>query len=204
MPEVCHWPSGCTRVAPAVADTAASGVRRRAAANALWPRTAIDTAAMMEFKSHLDIGRLRSPEIMADAAYLILTSDAKIVTGNFFVDDEVLAAAQAAGLGRLLERLPQGVHTQVGETGVGLSLGERQRLQIARILVDRPRILVLDEPTAALDVETEREIVDSLATTLRGRTAIIITHRPSLASIAGQIITLDGGKISEEAFAASQ
>ena len=63
---------------------------------------------------------------------------------------------------------------------------------------------MLDEPTAALDVETEREIIDSLATALHGRTAIIITHRLSLASIAGRVITIDGGKISEEAFAASQ
>jgi hypothetical protein len=65
--------------------------RGKVAANTLWPRTAIDTAAMAEFKSHLNIGSLRSPEIMADAAHLILTSDARTVTGNFFVDDEVLA-----------------------------------------------------------------------------------------------------------------
>lgn len=74
--------------------------RGRVAANTLWPRTAIDTAAMAEFKSRLDIGRLRSPEIMADAAYLILTSDAKTVTGKFFVDDEVLAAHGMADLSR--------------------------------------------------------------------------------------------------------
>ena len=74
--------------------------RGRVAANALWPRTAIDTAAMAEFKSHLDIGRLRSPEIMADAAHLILNSDAKTVTGNFFVDDEVLAAHGVTDLSR--------------------------------------------------------------------------------------------------------
>lgn len=74
--------------------------RGRVAANALWPRTAIDTAAMAEFKAHLDVGRLRSPEIMADAAYFILTSDAKTVTGNFFVDDEVLAAYGVTDLSR--------------------------------------------------------------------------------------------------------
>src|SRR5712692_11936341 len=66
--------------------------RGQVAANTLWPRTAIDTAAMAEFKSHLDIGSLRSPEIMADAAHLILTSNAKTLTGNFFVDDEVHTA----------------------------------------------------------------------------------------------------------------
>ena len=74
--------------------------RGRVAVNSLWPRTAIDTAAMAEFKSRLDVGRLRSPEIMADAAHLILTSDAKTVTGKFFVDDEVLSAHGVNDLGR--------------------------------------------------------------------------------------------------------
>jgi ATP-binding cassette subfamily B protein len=63
---------------------------------------------------------------------------------------------------------------------------------------------VLDEPTAALDPETEREIVESLRTALKGRTAIVITHRASLASIADQVIRIDGGEITEEAFAAVQ
>src|SRR6201981_2353590 len=71
---------------------AAGEFRGRVAANTLWPRTAIDTAAMAEFKAHLDIGSLRSPDIMADAAHLILTSDAETVPGYFFVDDQVLAA----------------------------------------------------------------------------------------------------------------
>src|SRR5258708_8226938 len=74
--------------------------RRRVAANALWPRTAIDTAAMAEFTSHLDIGHLRSPAIMADAAHLILTSDARTMTGKFFIDDEVLAAHGVNDLSR--------------------------------------------------------------------------------------------------------
>jgi citronellol/citronellal dehydrogenase len=74
--------------------------RGRVAANSLWPRTAIDTTAMAEFKSHLDIGPLRSPDMIADAAYLVLTSDAKTVTGNLFVDDEVLAAHGVVDLTR--------------------------------------------------------------------------------------------------------
>ena len=63
----------------------------RVGVNALWPRTAIDTAAMAEFKPHMDVGALRSPEIMADAAYFVITRDAATTTGNFFIDDEVLA-----------------------------------------------------------------------------------------------------------------
>jgi citronellol/citronellal dehydrogenase len=66
--------------------------RGRVGVNALWPRTAIDTAAMAMLKGHLPVGALRSPSILADAAYLILTSDARTTTGNFYVDDELLAA----------------------------------------------------------------------------------------------------------------
>ena len=115
--------------------------------------------------------------------------------------EEITAAAKAAAIHDRIQALPQQYDTVVGERGLTLSAGERQRITLARALLRNPTVLVLDEPTAALDVETEREIVESLATALRGRTAIIITHRPSLASIADQVITLDGGKISEEAFA---
>jgi citronellol/citronellal dehydrogenase len=66
--------------------------RGRVGVNALWPRTAIDTAAMAEFQGHLDIGKLRSPAIMADAAWHVITSDARTTTGGFLIDDEVLAA----------------------------------------------------------------------------------------------------------------
>jgi len=118
--------------------------------------------------------------------------------------EEITAAARAAAIHERIQALPQQYDTIVGERGLTLSAGERQRITLARALLRNPSVLVLDEPTAALDVETEREIVDSLATVLRGRTAIVITHRPSLASIAGQVITLDGGRISEEAFVQAQ
>ena len=118
--------------------------------------------------------------------------------------EEIVAAANAAAIHDRILALPQQYETLVGERGLTLSAGERQRITLARALLRNPSVLVLDEPTAALDVETEREIIDSLATALHGRTAIIITHRLSLASIAGRVITIDGGKISEEAFAASQ
>jgi ATP-binding cassette subfamily B protein len=109
--------------------------------------------------------------------------------------EEITGAAAAAAIHERILALPQQYDTVVGERGLTLSAGERQRITFARALLRNPSVFVLDEPTAALDAETERAIVDSLAEGCRGRTAIIITHRPSLAAIADQIITLDAGKI---------
>ena len=111
--------------------------------------------------------------------------------------EEIIAAASAAAIHQRILALPQQYDTVVGERGQTLSAGERQRITIARALLRNPSVLVMDEPTAALDSETEREIVESLASAFHGRTAIVITHRPSLASIAAQVITLEGGKISQ-------
>lgn len=80
--------------------------RGRIGVNALWPRTAIDTAAMSVLKAHLSVGALRSPQIMADAAYLVLTSQARTTTGHFYIDDELLAAH---GITDLSEYAPAGV-----------------------------------------------------------------------------------------------
>lgn len=105
-------------------------------------------------------------------------------------DEEIIAAARAAAIHQKIESLPQGYDTPLAERGQGLSAGERQRLALARALVANPKVLVLDEPTSALDEENERMITETLATALAGRTAIIITHRPAVASIAHQVVRL--------------
>ncbi|MBX3027299.1 ABC transporter ATP-binding protein [bacterium] len=110
----------------------------------------------------------------------------------------VAAAAAAAGLQRTLDRLPAGLDTEVGEGGVGLSAGERQRLQIARAFVSEPRILVLDEATANLDYATELEIKDGLARLRRGRTTLVISHRYSMVRDADHVIVLDAGRVVED------
>ncbi len=113
-------------------------------------------------------------------------------------DQEVLSAARECGLGPLLERLPDGLQTEVGERGTGLSLGERQRLQIARALVARPRVLVLDEATANLDYATESEIRSSLLDRADRPTTIIIAHRYSMVEFASHVIVMEGGRILDE------
>lgn len=110
-------------------------------------------------------------------------------------DTDVLHAARSAGLSQLLERLPQGVLTPLGERGRALSAGERQRVAIARALLADPAVLVLDEATGALDPATEAQVVAGYEALMRGRTTIIITHRPALAQRASRVVMLDGGRI---------
>jgi ABC-type multidrug transport system fused ATPase/permease subunit len=113
-------------------------------------------------------------------------------------DEEVLQAAMAAGMHSTLERLPQGLQTPVGENGIGLSVGERQRIQIARMLVARPRILVLDEATANLDYATEAEIRKTIDGIRRSATILIIAHRYSMVRDADHVIVLEDGQVVEE------
>jgi ATP-binding cassette subfamily B protein len=111
--------------------------------------------------------------------------------------DEVVAAARAAQIHDFIERLPEGYDTAVGERGLKLSGGEKQRVGIARTLLKNPPILLLDEATSALDSETEHEIQDALHRAGEGRTVITIAHRLSTVADADQIIVLEAGKIVE-------
>ncbi len=111
---------------------------------------------------------------------------------------EVEAALRVASAWDFVGALPQGLQTMVGERGVKLSGGQRQRLAIARVLLARPAVLLLDEPTSAVDAESEASIVEALERLMKDRTALIVTHRLSLARTADRVIVLDGGRIAEE------
>ncbi|MBA3055204.1 MAG: ABC transporter ATP-binding protein/permease [Sphingomonadales bacterium] len=110
---------------------------------------------------------------------------------------EVEAAARGAALMDLIERLPQGFATEVGERGLKLSGGEKQRVAIARTLVKNPPILLLDEATSALDTRTEQEILATLHAVTENRTSISIAHRLSTIADADTIFVLDQGRLAE-------
>ena len=112
-------------------------------------------------------------------------------------DEEVRAAANMAQIGPFIESLPHGFDTQVGERGLKLSGGEKQRVAIARTILKAPPILILDEATSALDTHTEREIQSALDTVSRGRTTLVIAHRLSTVVDADEIIVLREGQIAE-------
>jgi ATP-binding cassette subfamily B protein len=110
---------------------------------------------------------------------------------------EVRQAAESAGIRTFVEGLPQGYDTVVGERGLALSAGERQRVALARAFLASPTVLVLDEPTAALDPQSERLVMDGYRAVMRGRTTILISHRRDLALQADEAIVLDGARIVE-------
>jgi ATP-binding cassette subfamily B protein len=111
--------------------------------------------------------------------------------------EAIIQAAKAARIHDFVLSLPQGYETQVGERGLKLSGGEKQRVAIARTLLKNPPILILDEATSALDTRTERDIQEELRQIARHRTTLIIAHRLSTIADADEIIVLDHGRVLE-------
>ncbi|MEO5901703.1 MAG: ABC transporter ATP-binding protein [Ilumatobacteraceae bacterium] len=105
-------------------------------------------------------------------------------------------AARLAGAHDFVEDLPNGYDTVIGERGFSLSGGQRQRIAIARAIVADPRVLVLDDATSAVDPSKEHEIRDAMATVMRGRTTIVIAHRPGTIALAEKVVLLDGGRVA--------
>lgn len=112
-------------------------------------------------------------------------------------EDELWSSLAAARLEHLIRSLPDGLDTVVGERGYRLSGGERQRLTIARLLLAKPRIVILDEATAHLDSQSEHAVQEALAVALQGRTSIVIAHRLSTIRAADQILVMEAGSIIE-------
>jgi ATP-binding cassette subfamily B protein len=119
----------------------------------------------------------------------------KIGVDRPVTDEEVIAAAKAAAIHDSIMTFPEGYDTLVGEKGVTLSGGQKQRVAIARTLLKDPRILILDDSTSSVDMETEAEIRAALEVLMQGRTTYIIAHRVQSLMNADQIVVLDKGKI---------
>ena len=113
-------------------------------------------------------------------------------------DDEVLAAAKAACCDEFVLRLPQGYQTRIGENGQRLSGGQRQRISIARALLKDAPVVLLDEATASLDVESETQVQRALARLLAGRTVIVVAHRVRTVLEADHVVVLDAGRVVEQ------
>lgn len=113
-------------------------------------------------------------------------------------DEEIELAAKEAGADDFINKFSKKYNQVVGERGIKLSVGQKQRIAIARAILRNPKILILDEPTSALDIKTEKYITESLERLMRGRTTIVIAHRLSTARKADKIFVLDKGQIVEE------
>jgi ATP-binding cassette subfamily B protein len=112
-------------------------------------------------------------------------------------DVEIDAALEAAGISRFVAALPERARTIVGDRGLALSAGERQRIALARAFLANPSVLVLDEPTAALDPVSERLVIDGYRRVMRGRTTLVISHRLDLVRSADRVVVLDGARVIE-------
>jgi ATP-binding cassette subfamily B protein len=112
-------------------------------------------------------------------------------------EDEVRAAAAQLDCLDLLEALPKGLHSEVGERGAGLSVGQRQLVCFTRALLADPRLVVLDEATSSIDALTEARLQKALVTLLRGRTSFVVAHRLSTIRHADLVLVLDQGHVIE-------
>jgi ATP-binding cassette subfamily B protein len=151
----------------------------------------------------IDLRQLRLPElrhsvgvVFEDTLLFHDTVSANIAFAKPEIDFEVVQrAAKLAGAHDFIMQLPNKYDTSLGERGYSLSGGQRQRIAIARAIVADPRVLVLDDATSAVDPTKEHEIRDALATVMRGRTTLVIAHRPATIELADRVVLLDEGRI---------
>ena len=160
-------------------------------------RVLIDGTEITEFR--LDSLRAQFGFVLQDTALFYGSVRENIAYGRpGATEDEIIQAAKLANADDFISKMPHGYDTLIGERGVTLSGGQRQRIGIARAVVRNSPILILDEPTASLDTESEKVVMDALQNLMTGRTVIIIAHRLNTIRYADKIIVLNNGFIVEE------
>jgi energy-coupling factor transporter ATP-binding protein EcfA2 len=122
----------------------------------------------------------------------------RLIPNKYSARDELIAAAQAANAHEFIVRLPQGYDTPVGERGLQLSGGQRQRIALARAFLKDSPVLILDEPTSAVDAEAEAAILGAIRRLMRGRTVVLITHRGSLLEACTAVLALEKGRVATD------
>jgi ATP-binding cassette subfamily C protein LapB len=113
-------------------------------------------------------------------------------------DSEMLRVSELSGTHEFMGRIANGYDLRLADRGEGLSGGQRQSISLARALVGRPQIVVFDEPTSSMDQTTEAQLIQRLETELKGRTFVLITHRPALVSLVDRIVIIEGGKVIQD------
>jgi ATP-binding cassette, subfamily B, bacterial len=111
--------------------------------------------------------------------------------------DEVVSAAKSANAHNFITSLPDGYNTLVGERGMKLSGGERQRISLARAFLKNAPILILDEPTSSLDVQTESAILETIQELMKGKTVLMIAHRPSTLRNCNMMLVIEDGRVKQ-------
>lgn len=151
----------------------------------------------------VDLRRLREGEVSGQAAFVAQgtflfddTVRGNVTLGGDFDDEEVWAALRIAAVGDVVAALPQGLATKVGERGATLSGGQRQRLALARAVVRRPRLLVLDDATSAVDPAVEARILDALRDGERPSTVVVVAYRQATIALADEVVWLANGEVT--------
>ena len=164
----------------------------------------VDTGRVLldgvDVRSLTDQELRRNIVMLTQEVFLFSTSIAEnIRLGNpQATDDQVHQAAQAVGADEFIQTLPQGYGTMLGRGGVNLSTGQRQLVSFARVFLANPRVLILDEATASLDIPSERAVQRALNALLAGRTAVVIAHRLSTVLSADRVLVVSAGSIVED------
>jgi ABC-type multidrug transport system fused ATPase/permease subunit len=150
----------------------------------------------------VDLRALREGEVSSQAAFVpqgtFLFDDTvrgNVTLGDGYSDEEVEAALGVAAADEFVRQLPEGLDTRVGERGATLSGGQRQRLALARAVVRRPRLLVLDDATSAVDPAVEARILDALRDAERPSTVVVVAYRQATIALADEVVWLEGGRV---------